>query len=199
VARHNRLWVIAALLLLASTACGARQRAASEPPSTAGIASTTSSTTTTTSQPSTEEDTPGQENPCTSGSLFGSIEPMDSAAGGRYVTLVVKNKGQQDCTLKGFGGLELVNYNKEPLPTTANRNLDPQPVLVTLAPGEEAGKILRWTVVPTGDEPTEGPCQPQATGINVQPPDEETSFRVDYEFGSICDHGTIDTSAYFAR
>jgi hypothetical protein len=131
--------------------------------------------------------------------LSGTIEPMDSAAGSRYVTLVVKNKSQQTCTLKGFGGVELVNHLKQGLPTDANRNLDPEPVLVTLAPGKEAGKILHWSVVATGDEPSTGLCQPLATGLNVTPPDETEPFRVDYEFGSVCDHGKIDTSAYFTR
>lgn len=132
--------------------------------------------------------------------LSGHVEAMDAAAGNRYVTLVVTNISKQTCTLWGYGGLELVNVARsEPVPTDAQRSLDPAPSLVTLAPAAEAGKIVHWTVVATGDEPASGPCHPPATGVNVSPPDETAPFLVDYQFGSVCDHGKLDTSAYFAR
>jgi hypothetical protein len=124
---------------------------------------------------------------------------MDAAAGNRYVTLVVRNTSQDTCTIWGYGSLQLVNVAKQDVPTNAVRTLDPVPSLVTLAPGKEAGKIVHWTVLATGDEPAAGPCQPPATAINVMPPDGTTPVLVDYQFGSVCDHGKLDTSAYFAR
>jgi hypothetical protein len=124
---------------------------------------------------------------------------MDAAAGKRSVVLVVKNTSQQPCTLSGFGGLELLTATKQPIPTNAERTLEPAPTLVTLSPGGEAGKILQWTVVATGDEPTTGPCQPLASSVNVLPPDQSAPFEVDYELGSVCNQGRIDTSAYFPR
>jgi hypothetical protein len=202
VARHYRLCVIAALTLVVTSACGARQGAGSQPTLTTGTttSTTTTTTTTTTSSPTGGESSPpNQDNRCTADLLSGTIEAMDSAAGSRYVTLIVKNKSQQTCSLWGFGSVDLLDLKKQQMPTNAERSLDPQPTLVTLGPGKEAGKILHWSVVATGDEPTAGPCQPPATGIDVTPPDETESFQVDYEFGSVCDHGKFDTSAYFAR
>lgn len=205
MARHNRLSVTAALSLLVLSACGARQGAASQPtPTTPTERLTTTSDATTPSSPPAsptggESSPPNQDNPCLSDALSGTVESMDAAAGTRYVTLVVRNKSKVACTLWGYGGLELVNITKEGIPTNVVRTLDPAPTLVTLAPGKEAGKILHWTVVATGDEPAEGPCQPAAAGIDVTPPDATTPFLVEYQFGAVCDHGKLETSAYFAR
>lgn len=197
MARHNRLCVIAALVLSATSACGARQNAASEPTPTTSTTSPTSSF----APPPTGGDAapPGSETSCTADLLTGSVETMEAPAGHRSVILVVTNKSDRTCTLKGFGGLQLLTATKEEIPTNAERNLDPVPTLIRVSPGGEVGKLLHWTVVATGDEPTTGPCQPVASGINVLPPDETKPFEVDYEFGSVCDHGKIETSAYYPR
>jgi hypothetical protein len=134
---------------------------------------------------------------CTAASLSGTIEPMESAPGNRYARLAVQNTSKQTCTLQGYGNLELLNATKQPIPTTVERNLNPVPALIRLAPAGSASKILHWSVVATGDEPADGPCQPQASAINVKPPDETDPFQVNYEFGSVCDHGRIETSAYY--
>lgn len=131
--------------------------------------------------------------------LTGTVEPQNAAAGNRYVTLVVRNKSQQTCTLWGYGSLDLLDASKNVLPTQAERTLGPVPTLVRLRPGAAAGKILHWGVVATGNEPADGPCQPPASSINVIPPDETIPFEVDFEFGPVCDSGRIETSAYFPR
>jgi hypothetical protein len=189
--------VIAALVLSATSACGARQNAAGEPASTPSPTSSAFSS----APPPTggEAAPPGSETSCTADLLTGSVETMDAAAGHRSVILVVTNKSNRTCTMKGFGGLQLLTATKEQIPTNAERNLDPVPTLIRVSPGGEVGKLLHWTVVATGDEPTTGPCQPVASGINVLPPDETEPFEVDYEFGSVCDHGKIETSAYYPR
>jgi uncharacterized protein DUF4232 len=211
VARHTRLCVTAALSLLVLTACGARQGAGSQPTPTDRLTTSSETTSGTPSSPPSspssapsspaggESSPPNQDNPCVATALSGTVEAMDAAAGNRFVTLVVKNKSQQTCTIWGYGSLELVDIAKEGVPTNVERTLDPAPSLVTLAPGKEAGKILHWTVLPTGDEPAAGPCQPAATAVNVMPPDGTAPLLVTYQFGSVCDHGKLDTSAYFAR
>jgi Domain of unknown function (DUF4232) len=199
VARHNRLCAVVALALVALSACGVRQNAASEPtPTTRSTASTTATTTPSTPPPTGDENVPlNQENRCTAPSLAGSIEPMESTAGNRYVRLVVRNTGTQTCTLSGYGNVDLLNATRQPIPTNAERTLNPVPSRVRLGPGEQASKILHWNVMATGDEPTTGPCQPPASALAVTPPDETESFQVSYEFGSVCDHGRIETSAYY--
>jgi hypothetical protein len=202
VALQGRLSGLAALTLAAVAAlggCGAREDAASEPPPPPTTPETDLPTTTSTTPRATGDETspPDQDNRCTSAMLSGTVEPQDAGAGNRYAMLVVTNKSQQLCTLWGYGGLELIDEVREVLPTQADRNLDPEPTLVTLKPGATAGKTLHWSVVATGDEPTEGPCQPPATAARILPPDETEPFEVDFDFGPVCAQGRIETSAYF--
>jgi hypothetical protein len=198
VARHNRLCAVVALALVALSACGTRQNAAGEPaPTTRSAASTTTSAPASTGSENAPLNQDNPETRCTAASLSGSIETMESAAGNRYVRLVVRNKSGQVCTLSGYGGMTLLNATRQPIPTTAERNLNPVPSLVRLNPGGQASKILHWSVVATGDEPTTGPCQPPASAIAVTPPDETEPFQVSYQFGSVCDHGRVQTSAYY--
>jgi hypothetical protein len=131
--------------------------------------------------------------------LSGTVEPQDAGAGNRYATLVVTNKGGQVCTLWGYGGLALLDVAKAEIPTQAERDIDPAPNLVTLGPGDTAAKNLRWSVIATGDEPDDGPCQPPAAAVRVIPPDETEPFEVDFDFGSVCDQGRIQTSAYYPK
>lgn len=197
VARHYRLCVIVALALVTVSACGVRQNAAGSPTSSSESSATTTSSSSSSPPPSEAPVQSAQPVPCTAPLLSGSIKSMDSAAGSRYVTLTVTNKSQQTCTLQGYGRVELLGTNKEPLPTNAVRNLNPVPTLVTLRPGATAGKILHWSVVAAPGEPDTGPCQPAATAIRVTPPDQDEPFDVDYGFGAVCAEGRLETSAYF--
>lgn len=201
MARQSRLIARAASALSVLTvlvSCGAKENAASEPPPPT---TPPPATTTTTTPPRTGGETspPNQDNRCVAGLLSGTVEPQDAGAGNRYATLVVINKSKLVCTLWGYGGLDLLDTTKNVIPTVAERNLDPGSTLVTLGPGDSAGKTLHWTVVATGDEPTDGPCQPQAAAIRVTPPDETEGLDVDFDFGTVCDHGRIETSAYFPK
>lgn len=205
MARHDRLCAIAVLATVLLSGCGAR-------PTAAGDSSTRlTSTTTESSAPNTSSSTPpprltggassppAQENRCTAAMLTGTVEPKDADAGSRHATLVVRNKSQQLCTLWGYGRLDLLDVEKNSLPTNAERNLDPVPTLVRLRPGASAAKTLHWSVVAAQDEPADGQCQPAAASIKVIPPDEEASFEVEFAFGPVCDHGRLETSAYYPR
>jgi hypothetical protein len=195
-----------AVLLFALVGCDPKKQAgdqpsSSVPPVTTTTAATATATASSSEPPQTGGETspPDQDNPCTADVLTGTIQPRNAGAGNRVALLVVTNKSQKTCTLWGYGGVELMDLAKNVIPTVAERNLDPGPALVTLAPGFSAAKNLHWGVVPTGDEPTDGPCQVPSTGIRVLPPDETAQFEVAFEFGSVCDHGRIETSAYFAN
>jgi hypothetical protein len=200
VALQSRLNALATLALTAVAAlggCGGKENTATEPPSTTPQTELPVVTSTTPPATGGETSPPNQDNRCTAEMLSGTVEPQDAGAGNRSATLVVTNKSQQLCTLWGYGGLELVDKSRNALPTFAERNLDPEPSLVTLQPGGTAGKTLHWSVVATGDEPTDGPCQPSATAARVLPPDETEPFQVDFDFGPVCAQGRIETSAYF--
>lgn len=210
MARHDRLCAITVLATVLLSGCAARPTAAGD--SSTGLTSTTNESTTVTTgaaAPTTSSPTqpprlsggasppPAQENRCTAAMLTGIVEPKDAKAGSRRATLVVRNKSQQVCTLWGYGRLDLLDAEKNSLPTNAERNLNPVPTLVRLRPGAQAAKTLHWSVVAAEDEPSDGPCQPAASSIKVIPPDEEASFEVDFEFGPVCAHGRLDTSAYY--
>lgn len=199
MAGHRGPIVLTALVVITLSGCGARPDPAGAP--TIAPTATTTTTTTTTPPPNTAtggETAPTQDNPCTAQVLTGRVETQDASAGQRHAKLIVTNQSLEPCTLWGFGNLELLDRTGAPIPTRADRNLDPQPALVTLAPNAKAEKTLQWTVVATGDEPVDGPCQPLATSVQVTPPDETEAFGVDFDFGSVCDKGRIATSAYFA-
>lgn len=198
MARH-RLCAVTALVVVALAGCGARQDPAADSTTTTPPAPTTTTTTTTPTLTGGETSPPNQDNRCTAAMLAGTVEPQDAGAGNRYATLVVTNKGDKICTLWGYGGLALLDNAKAELPTQAERNIDPAPNLVTLRPGGTATKNLRWGVIATGDEPVDGPCQPPAGAVRVIPPDETEPFEVDFDFGSVCDHGRLQTSAYYPK
>ncbi|HEU5475416.1 MAG TPA: DUF4232 domain-containing protein [Actinophytocola sp.] len=156
-------------------------------------------TTTTAGPPATASTAPslGDVPRCETGWLTGSVRPLEPAAGNRYAQLVLTNTGGPLCAMYGYGGLQLVDAQGTPNPTDLVRTPDPGPTLVSLKPGEAAVKKLHWTVVPSGDEPTTGPCQPPSAGAKVIPPDETTALSVNYDFGSVCAGGKIEGSAYF--
>lgn len=203
MARQDRLCAIAILAMVLVSGCGARTTAAGESPR---LTSTTTQSPpgTTSSEPPPRltggsSAPPDQDNPCTAAMLTGSVEPKASDAGSRNVILVVRNKSQESCSLFGYGQLDLLDIDKNSLPTNAERNLKPESALVVLAPGASAAKTLRWSVVAAADEPADGKCAPSASSIRVIPPDENAPFEVVFEFGPVCDHGRLETSAYYAK
>jgi predicted small lipoprotein YifL len=199
------LTAVAVMALGSLAACG-NDTPAAQPPQTV----TVTETPTQTSPPSSAASSGSSSEPerpasvradqtarCGPTSLSGAIESGDAAAGNRYVKLAVTNTGSKACTLYGYGGLQLTNAAGAATPTKLTRKPDPAPSLVRLEPGQKAFKNLHWGAVPDGTEPVEGPCEPASAGAKVIPPDETEPFTVKFDFGSICEHGTIDGSAYY--
>lgn len=143
-------------------------------------------------------DVPSGDPRCAPAQLSGRMEPGEPSAGHRAATLVVTNTSTNTCTLYGYGGAELYTASGVPIPTRLTRLPDPAPTLVRLLPGSSARKDLRWTVVPTGDEPVDEPCQVPASQLRVIPPDETSPFSVIWDLGPVCDGGRLDGSAFYA-
>lgn len=209
--RHKVLVAGAALVVLGSSAaCGGGdggRNTSAEPPQTVPVTGTAPETTSQPQQPTTPTSA-SQERPdgivrgnqvarCGPTVLKGEIQGGDAAAGNRYAKLVVTNTSSKACTLYGYGGLQLTDASGAPTPTQLTRKPEPAPALVTLEPGHKAYKNLHWGAVPDGTEPTDGPCEPESMGAKVIPPDETQPFTVTYTFGSVCQHGAIDGSAYY--
>jgi hypothetical protein len=194
---------VAVAALGALAACG-NDTPNAQPPQTVTVTSSPASnppssgtpTTTSTSDERPESVRNDATPRCSASTLKGEVSNGDAAAGNRYAKLVVTNTGKTACTLYGYGGLALANASGADMPTKLTRTLDPKPTLVTLQPGQKAAKNLHWGAVPDGTESTSGPCEPESAGLNVIPPDEKQPFAVKANLGSVCEHGTIDGSAY---
>lgn len=155
---------------------------------------TSTSTSESTSPSSTSKRAPADR--CHTGDLSGSVQNQDAGAGQRYADLVLRNDSGRPCTVYGYGGMQLVDASGRPLPTNLQREADPGPSLVHLAPGATTRSTLHWTVVATGDEPTDAPCEPEPAGARVTPPDETDQLTVAWNYGPVCSHGRISGSAY---
>lgn len=191
-------------LAVALTACGSAQQAADR--STLGVeppSSTSSSPEPAAVPPSSVAPSSGQASGqvpgrCTAAVLAGAVEPTDAGAGNRYGKLLVTNNGAAPCTVNGYSGLQLLDAAGNPLPTDLQRKPDPGPAPVTLTPGTAAAANLHWTVVPTGDEPVDRPCQAEAARAAAIPPDETEPVNLQWGLGPVCAGGKIEISAFYA-
>ncbi|MER7014000.1 DUF4232 domain-containing protein [Saccharopolyspora sp. NPDC000359] len=162
------------------------------------VTEASSSPTSTTAQatPEVQEPRASKGTRCHTSMLTGSMQNPDAGAGQRYAELTLTNSSGETCTLYGYGGLQLVDASGHPLPTDAKRTPNPGPSLITLAPGESASATLHWTAVPHEGEPTDGPCAPTPSRLEVIPPDETDPLAVTWNAGPVCGFGTIDGTAY---
>jgi hypothetical protein len=212
--RRTRVTVfLAAGLITVLGACGAQPESTGDGPATGPPATTPPpppSASPTTADPTTAKTEPGTPSGtastppeagtrCGAANLTGTVAPSDASAGNRYAELVVTNRSGRTCTIYGYGGLQLVAADGRPTPTRLTRQADPGPALVTLPPGGTAAKTLHWSVVPGGNEPVTGPCQPSSAGARVIPPDDTRAFAVTYDFGSVCSGGRVDGGAYVRK
>jgi hypothetical protein len=94
--------------------------------------------------------------------------------------------------------MQLRDADGRAVPTSLHRDAVPAPTTVRLGPGEAASSLLHWTVIPSGDEPQTGPCEPDAASADVTPPDETHSISVPWHLGVVCGHGSIEQRAYVA-
>ncbi|MEV6244268.1 DUF4232 domain-containing protein [Lentzea sp. NPDC051838] len=189
----RRLIVCGLLVLAGVTACGSK-------PSDNGTQTLPTSTPTTAS--STPAANSGAAVPavkrCDSTALKGQVDPTDAGAGNRYGKFVVTNSSTAPCTLNGYSGFQLENAAGAAIPTKLERKADPGPKALTLAPGTKASANLHWGVVPSGNEPVEGPCQPEPAKAIAIPPDETVPLTMPWTFGPVCSGGRIEISAFYA-
>ncbi|SDH02074.1 Protein of unknown function [Lentzea fradiae] len=203
----RRLIACGLLVLASATACGTRETDSasqtlptSDP--TSSSASSSSSAGPSVSQaaesgaPESNAAAPAVKR-CDSSTLTGEVVPTDAGAGNRYGRFVVTNSGSAPCTLNGYSGFQLENASGA-VPTKLERKADPGPTTVTLAPGAKAAANLHWNVIPAGEEPVKGACQPEPSKAAAIPPNETAPVSVPWTFGSVCSGGKIEISAFYA-
>jgi hypothetical protein len=210
--RTGRLLALAAAaglaLLLGAAACDGRT---TDSTATAPIASTPGATTPATGPPTptpTSTDrttgapapptTPSGPDRCHTADLTAGLHNLDSAAGSRYATVVLTNRTRSTCRIYGYGGVQLLDAARRPLPThqIRDRGTPPRPVL--LRPSKTVSSLLHWSPVPDGTESQTGPCQPIPAYLLVTPPDETDPITVAWSSSEACSHGRIGLTAYVA-
>jgi hypothetical protein len=159
---------------------------------TSSSSSTTSSTTTTTVAAQSTTTAPPGPGTCQTNQLAAAISPPDAGAGQRNSTLAFTNNSQATCTMTGYVGLQLQTSNGQDIPTNVVRTPG-QSTLVTLAPGAQAYTTLSWGVIPSGNEPQNGPCEANPAQIEITSPNATTSLVQPWPNGPVCAQGTFNT------
>jgi hypothetical protein len=150
---------------------------------------TSSSTTTTAPAPST---TAGGPPTCATSQLAATISEPDAGAGQRNAFVTFTNNGSAPCTMFGYIGLQLLDAQGDDVPTDVVRSAGPE-ALVTLDPGGQAYTTLQWGVIASGNEPDDGPCEPDPAEIEITSPNETTSLVQPWDNGPVCAEGEINT------
>jgi Domain of unknown function (DUF4232) len=142
--------------------------------------------------------TPAGPGRCRTADLTAGLHDLDPGAGQRYEVLVFTNRSTSSYRVYGYGGIQLLDAARHPLPTRQIRSRYAPPRLVTLRPGASAYSMLHWTVVPDDAEGLTWPCEPEPSYLLVTPPDETQPITVVWSAGSVCQHGSIGQTAYVA-
>jgi hypothetical protein len=196
-------------LLLGAAACDGRS---TDSTASAPIARTPGATTPATGPPTptpTSTDratgapvpptTPTGPDRCHTADLTAGLHNLDSAAGSRYAAVVLTNRTSSTCRVYGYGGVQLLDAARHPLPThqIRDRSTPPRPVL--LRAGGSVSARLHWSAVPDSTESQTGPCQPTPAYLLVTPPDETQPITVAWSSSeAACSHGRIGQTAYVA-
>jgi hypothetical protein len=172
-------------------ACGGDDSSSSSTTSTSTSTSTSAPSTTTTAPAPTTTTVPGPPT-CQTNALAAQISPPDAGAGQRNSVLVFTNNGTGPCTMNGYVGLQLQTQNGQAIPTNVVRGQGPGG-LVTLAVGAQAFTTLQWGVIPSGNEPQNGPCEANPVQIAITSPNATASLVQPWSNGPVCGQGTFNT------
>ena len=182
--------VIAALAVVAlAAACGG---GGDEEATTTTSSTTSSSTTTTTGAPASTTTTVPAVPTCVTSQLAATISEPDAGAGQRNASVTFTNNGGAPCTMFGYIGLQLLDGSGADIPTDVVRGPGPKN-LVTLNPGGQAYTTLQWGAIASGNEPDDGPCEPNPAQIEITSPNATSSLTQPWNNGPVCAQGEIDT------
>ena len=172
-------------------ACGGGDSSSSSSTSTSSTSSTAASTTTTAAAASTTA-APAGAGTCQTNTLAAAISPPDAGAGQRNSVLAFTNNSGATCTMQGYVGLQLLEQDGNKVPTNVVRQSGPN-TLVTLAPGAQAYTTLQWGVIPSGNEPQNGPCEQTPAQIQIFSPNSTTFLLQPWPNGPVCEQGAFNT------
>lgn len=176
-----------------TNAAGATATAASSAPATQSTSSKPTAATsaaTTTSAPAAATST--GVGACLAAQLTATLGAgAGGGAGHLYPFLVLTNKGNTPCTVKGYPGVSFVGSgNGTQLGAAASRDAGGIAITtLTLAHGESAHSQLNITVAGNYDPTT---CKPKAAdGLRIYPPDETHSLFIASTTYTACQNASI--------
>jgi len=184
---------------------GTTTSTAAPPTETTTVASSTSSSVGSTSAAppppppaATTTSTPLPTGPCRARDLTGRIDSPPArftAAGHRGFLVVLTNAGGTPCSVLGFGTYSLLDSGSLPMRGAQHNTVWSTVDSVLLAPGARAYARVSYGVVPTGDEPESGPCEPPSAALRVVPPGDTGALDLPFAV-SVCDHGRLDVTEF---
>jgi hypothetical protein len=207
---RTRLATVAACcaMALALGACSSDGDSGDDTTASPSVPTTTSATatpsdTTATSTP-TATTSSGSPSPtgdaavarCRTSDVRVTVRDLDSGAGRRYAEVVLTNATGSQCRVEGYGGLQLLDASRNPVPSRLVRLTRPAARPVVLDPGGSATSQISFSVVPTDGDARRGPCQPEPAFALVTPPDQKKSTRITWNLGPVCDQGRIEQRSY---
>lgn len=125
---------------------------------------------------------------CHTADLSARVGAVNAGAGQRMATLTLTNHSGHACRTQGWVGLQLADRRGRAIPTSTVRVGGPAPS-VRLKPGQRATASLQWTVIASGSEPVDGPCERTPTDLLVIPPDETAQTAARWTQGPVCARG----------
>ncbi|MFI8850832.1 DUF4232 domain-containing protein [Streptomyces sp. 891-h] len=120
---------------------------------------------------------------CRTGDLKASFGPNHPGAGQENFALVLTNRSDRTCTVRGYPGLAFVNSSGEQVSFDPNRT-GGEVRTVTLSPGKSAWASLSFTNPEVTNVTTVTP-----SAAKVTPPDERASLRVPWSGGPVTNTG----------
>jgi hypothetical protein len=128
---------------------------------------------------------------CHTSELSVAFGPVNAGAGQRQGTVILQNESARRCTIFGFGGLQVLDAARRPLPVVLRR-VGPAPTLVRFGPrSDQITKTIGWGAIPAGVA-----CV-RPVYVLVTPPDETDPLTARWPYGAVCS-GRIDGFAYGA-
>ncbi|MGP3990747.1 DUF4232 domain-containing protein [Streptomyces sp. 3N207] len=125
----------------------------------------------------------GSGSRCHTADLKASFGPNHPGAGQENFALVLTNRSDSTCTVRGYPGLAFVNSSGEQVSFDPHRTAG-QIRTVTLAPGKSAWAPLSYTNPEVTNVTTVTP-----SGVRITPPDERASLRTPWSGGPVTNTG----------
>lgn len=199
--RGKRLGALIAATAAVTVACGQQAPQAQQPPAVVTVTQPApQETATSSSEESSESTSDSSEAPskskepeaedglaCAAEELQLQLDPNYPQADGSHMTLKVTNIGGRPCQIRGYGGLQFVDFNGKPVDTELNR-LQANPPTITIEQSQSAGLDLTWDIY-------QSPCVEPET-LQFTPPGDDKAIKSVWGRGAVCRGGLVDATAF---